>query len=161
MKTNASIFCLFFTLTIFSSCKSSKELSSKDNRIEFTEIKSGLNCNYNSFTTIEIYDSKKLNTVWANLFAKYDRKPPIPTIDFEKNMLIAIALGERNSGSYSLQVESIIENKNNIKVIIDENKPGPSCITPSVMIYPFQLIKISLPKKPITYVKVLKIKDCK
>jgi hypothetical protein len=160
MKTNIFLICLLFNLSIFSSCKNSKELNSKGKTINFTAIKSGENSNYTQFTTIEINNFKELSNVWGNFFAKYDRKPPIPSIDFEKNRLIAVALGERNSGSYSIQVISILETKNNINIVIKENKPGPSCTTSSVMVYPFQLIEIPQPSKPITYTKTVKVNEC-
>jgi hypothetical protein len=160
MKKNIFILSILLPLAIFSSCTSSQNLNEKGNAINFTAIKRGGNSNYTKFTTVEIHNFKELGEVWGNFYAKYDRKPPIPTIDFEKNMLIAVALGERNAGSYSIQVKSILETKTNITIVVEENKPGASCTTASVMVYPFQLIEITQQNKPITYAKTLKVNDC-
>jgi hypothetical protein len=159
MIKNSLILPLFFTAILFS-CKSSKEIKLKVTEINFTEIETGKNSNYTAFTTEEIHSIKELSAVWLNLFAKYDRKPPIPIIDFENKMLIAIALGKRNSGSYSIQVKSILETKNGININASENKPGASCNTSSVMVYPFQLIEIPRTAKKITCTKTVEVNEC-
>ena len=159
MVRNLLILSLCFTAFLFS-CKSSKEIKSKATPIIFTEIKTGKNSNYTEYTTEEIHNTKDLSDVWVNLFAKYDRKPPIPIIDFENKMLIAIALGKRNSGSYSIQVNSILETKNGININVSEKQPGSSCITSSVMVYPFQLIEIARTTKKITFIKTVEVNEC-
>jgi len=159
-KTLMSFLIIAMATTVFSSCKSNKETVVKGSSISFIEIKTGQNSGYSKFTTIEIHNVKELSEVWVNLFAKYDRKPPIPTIDFEKKMLIAVALGERNNGSYSIKIESILETKNGITVITEENKPGNTCNSTSVMVYPFQLIEISKTTNPITFTKIIKTNEC-
>lgn len=159
MIKNSFILSLFFTAILFS-CKSSKEIKLKVSPIVFSEIQTGKNSNYSEFTTKEILNIKELSDVWVNLFAKYDRKPPIPLIDFENKMLIALALGERNSGGYSIQVNSILETKNNININVSENKPGSTCMTSSVMVYPFQLIEIPRTAKRITFTKTVNINEC-
>ena len=153
------ILFLFLTSTLFS-CKSSKENKSKATPIVFSEIQTGKNSSYTKYTTKEIVNIKELSAVWINLFTKYDRKPPVPTIDFDNKMLVVIALGERNTGGYSIQVNSILETKNEIKINVSENKPGPTCLTSSVMVYPFQLIEIPKTAKKITFTKAVDIHEC-
>tara|TARA_B100000809_G_C15063620_1_gene503358 strand:- start:844 stop:1338 length:495 start_codon:yes stop_codon:yes gene_type:complete len=160
MKNNILILHLIFaTITLFS-CKSSKDLKPKESPITFTEIKTGENSNYLAFTTFEIRNFNELTAVWVNLFANYDRKPPIPSFDFENKMLIAVALGERNNGSYSIKIESVLETKNRVIIIAEENKPGSTCNSPTVMVYPFQLIEIPKTDKEITFTKTLKVNEC-
>lgn len=152
---------ILLTLILFAlfSCKSG-EIKSKGTPVAFNEIKTGENSAYSKFTTLEIHSFKELSASWTKLFAKYDRKPPIPTIDYEKNMLLVVALGERSNAGYAIKVKSIMESKNELSVITEETKPGNTCNSAMVMAYPFQLIEIPKTEKPIKFRMTVKINEC-
>ncbi len=154
--TIISILLLFFA---FESCKSTKVVDNRTS-VSFNEIGSGANSNYTEFTTIEIRTFEELSKVWVNFYAKYDRKPPIPNIDFDKSMLLAVALGEKSNGSYSVKIISVLEMKKNIAVTTEENKPGSSCNSTSMMVYPFHLVEIPTTKKPFLFEKSIKVNEC-
>ncbi len=162
MKCKTLIFSLIFLLgtIVLSSCKSGKEATPTGTAIKFSEIKTGTNSSYSEFTTFEIHNFQELAEVWSNFFTKYDRKPPIPKIDFENKMLIAAALGERNSGGYSIKIKSVLETNQTMIVVTEETKPGNTCNSATVMVYPFQLVEISKTGKPITFTKTVKVNEC-
>ena len=160
MKKLILISTLVLNAILQFSCSSTKNVSSPTSTINFTEIKSGENSDYTEFTTVEIRSFKELTAVWVRLFSKYDRKPPLPNIDYENNMLIAVILGERNNGGYSIKTKSILETKRNISITTEEEKPGNTCLTNSVMTYPFQLIEIPKTDKEITFTKTVKVNEC-
>ena len=81
---------LFLILTIFTalfSCKSS-QLESSGTPLRIKELNSGYSSGYTTPSNIEIRNLKELNSVWGQLFIKFDRKSPIPNIDFENKMLV-------------------------------------------------------------------------
>ena len=146
------------TITLLS-CKSS-EPQSKGTSISFTEIKSGNNSGSLVYKTLIINNREELIAAWSIFFVKYDRKPPIPNIDFENKTLIAAFLGERNSGGYSIKIKSILETKKLITIITEENRPGKTCLSSAVMIYPFQLIEMPKTEKEILFSKTVKTNEC-
>ncbi|MGB0887377.1 MAG: protease complex subunit PrcB family protein [Vicingaceae bacterium] len=142
------------------SCNCTKNAKPTTSNLSFTELKSGNASDYNNAETIKINTKEEFKPVWEKCYAKYDRKPALPEIDFNTNMLVVIALGERNSGGYSLQVEKVIESKNTITITATETKPGVNCASASVMVYPFQIILLPKNNKKVVVAKNIKINDC-
>lgn len=160
MKKTILILTLIITAFLQFSCQNSKNVNTTLTPVNYSEIKAGNNSDYNEFTSIKITSTKELTVVWNRFYSKYDRKPPVPNIDFETEMLIAVALGERNSGGFTIHITKVLESDKVIFITAEETKPGNSCASPSVMIYPFQLILVPKSDKEITYTKTVKINEC-
>lgn len=162
MKNNLLVFSLILMLATacFPSCKSSEGTTPKGTPVGFTEIKTGNNSSYSQFETLTINKHEELISAWSNFFMKYDRKPPIPSIDFESKTLIAVALGERNNGGYAIKIKSISETNTSISVVTEEVKPGSTCNSTTSMVYPFQLVEILKTDKSITFTKTVKVNEC-
>ena len=157
---------LILTLCTFFACKSSEQTKTAnppiatEKPIEFNVIKSGTNGIYKSATELKIEESAKLDAVWAELFKNYSRQAPIPIVDFTKNSVIVVTMGEQNSGGHSIKISSVSETDKAIIVNIEESKPGSTCITTSVMTYPFQLIEIPKSDKKFIFNRTKKVIEC-
>lgn len=77
------------------------------------------------------------------------RRPglPVPEVDFDKYMIVAIFLGERNTGGHSAEVSSVSLDKGNLVVNIKEHRPSPGDNTTTAICQPFCFVKISKPDK--------------
>jgi PrcB C-terminal len=158
---------LLLILTILQfSCKTAEKNSNKsivqEKTIAFNVIKEGTNSGFSTFSTIQVHAQKGMDFIWDSIFSNYMKKPPIPIIDFKTNELITVALGERNSGGFSIKVKSVFETKKNIIITIEESKPGKTCMNTSVMTYPYQIIELKkLPvDKKIIYTRLEKVYEC-
>lgn len=97
-----------------------------------------------------------MNEVYSNL----DQMPRIPVVDFTKNSVIAVFIGERPNGGFMVTIDSIIEGSKNITVNVTETTPGPKCMTTQALTRPFSLVKIpKTEKKPVFKTKQI-VKDC-
>ena len=137
-----------------------KETLAKTSPIEFTEIKSGENAKYKKAKNKIITTQEEMDIAWVKMFEKYDRKPPIPMVDFEMNQLLLVTMGEKPSGGYSVKVSSIAKTPKGMLVTIEEFMPGKSCNNTSALVYPFQLIEMAKTTEVLTYVRVSKINEC-
>ena len=155
-----SLFSVLVILVSFCSCKTQEKATTSAKKIEFNVIKNNSNSSYKTAKEIKINSTDELNIVWAELFNKYDRKPPIPIFDFEKSMLIAVTAGEKTNGGFKIKVASIIETSKSTVITIAESKPGEGCMTTSVMSYPFELIELQKIEKDITFKRVSTTYDC-
>mgnify|MGYP002712488633 CR=1 FL=1 len=152
----------FFTL---SSCTTSKEsvnnsTSKQTSTIEFTIVKEGENSGFTEFGKYFIEKAEGMPVIWDSIYKNYLKKDPIPEIDFEKNEVYLVAMGEQNSGGYSIKVESVKETKKEIVVTVVSLKPGKGCMTTSVMTYPYQLFLIPKQSKSVRFNWVDKVIDC-
>ena len=145
-------------------CKKGKtaEVQNKEqtNTIEFIEVKAGEDSNYKKAENLTITTQQEMDLAWGKMFAAYDRKPPIPTVDFETKQLLLATMGEQASGSYSIKVKSIVKTPKGMVVTIEDAKPGKTCNTTSALTYPFQLIEMPKTDQKISYVRVAKVNEC-
>jgi len=129
--------------------------------IPFNVIKEGTNSGFKTFGKWYVAKESALPLVWDSIYANYMKKDPLPKIDFENNEVYVITMGEQTSGGYNIKVESVVETKKEVVVNIIESKPGKTCVTTSVMTYPYQLFTIPKTKKSLRFNWVEKVYECK
>ena len=101
---------------------------------------------------IVITNNKQLKGIYTQI--NLTRKPglPLPSIDFEKEVVIALFLGQRNSGGYSINIDSIHVKKNtSFEVVIKETIPTD--MVSLAITQPFSIYKLDLPNHNITFIK--------
>jgi len=154
---------IFLPLTIALSCGNSKEAikndSSQEMSIKNEEMSKETQQESQEFTIIlqEAYGGleSKGNRVITNIKGLQEaygiinrfRRPglPVPEVDFEKYIVVAIFLGERSSGGYSAEILSISSGKDELVVNIKENRPNPDEIHVTAICQPFCFVKIPKP----------------
>ena len=75
----------------------------------------------------------------------------IPVINFEKESVIALFLGEKNSGGYAITIEQVLDKSNKVYVVYKVVSPGVGDMVTSVMTQPFSIIKIPKTNKEIVF----------
>lgn len=162
-----TLFIYILSLFILNSCSSSKDQIKnestsveQENIIDFVVIKEGDNSGFTEFGKYYIAKQTGMPIIWDSIYKNYMKKDPIPEIDFEKNEVYLVAMGEQNSGGYSIKVESVKETKKEVVINIVSIKPGKECMTTSVMTYPYQLFLIPKPNKSVRFNWVDRVIDC-
>ena len=158
------ILSVLLPLTIALSCGNSKEAlkneSSKEKQVMQEQMSKDPEQDSQEFTVIlqEAYgglesEENRVITNGKGLQEAYAiinrfRRPglPVPEIDFNKYIVVAIFLGERNTGGYSAEVSSISLDKNDLVVHVKENRPDPDKNHVTAICQPFCFIKIPKPE---------------
>lgn len=96
------------------------------------------------FETILNYDD------WNN-FWKLHAGGSVPSIDFQKDMVIVVHLGTRNSGGYWVTVTKIESQTDKLVVYYDE--VIPVCYVTLMVTYPYHIIKLPRDEKQPSFVK--------
>lgn len=97
---------------------------------------------------IIIQSQDKFKGLWEQM----NKNDKLPEIDFEKYTVIAVFMGERSTGGYSIKITNIVENEKNIVVTINESDPDGD-IAADVMTSPFHIVKIMKTNKEIVFNK--------
>lgn len=79
---------------------------------------------------------------WRHHAAIFHPTPPPPPVDFDRASLIAIHLGERRTGGYSLQILAVDERGGELVVSAVEHRPGPGTIVTQALTQPYEIIRI-------------------
>ena len=61
-------------------------------------------------------------------------------IDFFSSTALFVSMGERNSGGYSIEIESIVRLGNHLYVNVTEKSPGSNCVTTQAITQPYHLV---------------------
>ena len=83
------------------------------------------------------------------------RRPglPIPKIDWKNEMVIALFMGQKNSGGYSIIVDKITSlNNDTVEFLLKETKPEGMATT--VICQPFYFCKVQRTDKEVIFKKV-------
>lgn len=78
---------------------------------------------------------------------------PAPVVDFDKQTVVGIFIGQRPSGGYGVTIKDIKKTKSGLQVSIVEHKPNPGDIVITMITYPYALVTIEktvLPLEVIT-----------
>lgn len=156
------------TITTFFACSSTKKVETiatetgTDNMeiINTSVIAESNNGGFVEKMNRIITNIDDLDKAWGKAFVNYERKKPIPVIDFEKQVVLLVAMGEKSNGGYSIKVGSVTNNTKNTVVTVLETIPGESCPTPSVMSYPYQLVLMPKQDSEVIFKTIEKVYDC-
>lgn len=74
---------------------------------------------------------------------------PAPEIDFDKNTLVAIFLGQKPNPGYSVKIESAREYADKVVVRAEESEPAPDAFYIQLIVYPYDAVLIPKTGKPV------------
>jgi hypothetical protein len=80
-------------------------------------------------------------TRWAEFWSELglgDR----PGVDFSKDMVIAVAAGQRPSGGHEIAVKQITQTNGELTIEVVETRPGPNCIATTSLTQPVDVVVI-------------------
>src|SRR5688500_5722691 len=54
-----------------------------------------------------IQDVATWSALWAQIVSTHSPKPPVPAVDFSREMVLFAAMGTRNSGGFVMSIDSV------------------------------------------------------
>jgi hypothetical protein len=87
--------------------------------------------------------------------------PAPPAVDFGEEFVVAVFLGSRLTGGYSVEPVSVVRAGDVIEVTYEERQPGASCIVTQALTSPYLFLAV----KPwsdatVTFTSEVKVVDC-
>jgi len=148
-------FTLLFFLLLF--CPNGTTLDAKEKEFKFETISQGTD------SRIPHHRSEVIRTSmeWTALWQEHKHSDlSLPVVDFQKEGVVVVFLGNKGSAGYSVQIYKIEENERELKIYFEELKPGPTCMVAQVITDPFHMVKIPLSEKEPIFIRREKIQDC-
>lgn len=66
-----------------------------------------------------------------------------PAVDFSRDLIIAVAAGQRSSGGHQIAIERVTQTRGDLQVDVLEISPGPDCVTSSSLTQPVDVVLVS------------------
>lgn len=88
----------------------------------------------------------KVNSASGSHFA-------VPKVDYSKEMLMILCMGQKNSGGYQIAIKNIEENTLSWVVTVQEMEPAPGDMALTMITKPFYVAKLKTTHKKIVFKK--------
>lgn len=103
--------------------------------LEFETVSHQTQSNYQEDGKYVIRDQAALENLWENFSDE-----EMPEVDFENQMMLAVFMGEKPTGGFSVEITEIIETEDSVEVLIKETIPGEDDMVTTALTYPEHIV---------------------
>ena len=97
--------------------------------------------------------SARTDAEWTALWKRHNYDKPVPPVDFSKEMVVAVFMGSRPTGGFSVEITSAAESGGKFVVSYRESAPRPDAMTAQVLTAPYHLAAVAKSALPIAFEK--------
>jgi hypothetical protein len=97
------------------------------------------------WTRTGIGESRRLVIRDANAWAQFWSELAVgdrPAVDFTRDVVVAVAAGQRPTGGYEIAIDRVTESAGELTVEVIERSPGPNCMTTASLTQPVDIVVI-------------------
>jgi hypothetical protein len=87
--------------------------------------------------------------------------PPLPEIDFSREIVIVVALGVRPSGGYGIIVDGAYERDKQLKIVVRSISPGKGCIVTAALTQPVDIVRLPKTVRSVVFREAEVMHECK
>ena len=91
---------------------------------------------------------------WQTLWQQHAPGRPAPTVDFTKNMVVAVFLGSRPSGGYGVEITGVRAEGDATVVLWAERRPAPGQMASQVITAPSFIATVPRRDGPVRFQKM-------
>ena len=112
-------------------------------QVSFQTISKGNRSGVREFLQSVVRNQREWETLWQRHTAAETNPSPPPAVDFNKEIAIAIFLGEKPTGGYAVEI-TLIERKDGALVIdYKELNPAPGGMVTQALTQPFHMVRVA------------------
>jgi len=140
MKANhiLGVVCaLIVGVLLCTACRSSGSKASADDNGSFRTLLHGYQSSLKAGTIRVARNANEWNELWNEHSATMLPRPAPPSVDWEKEMVVCVALGERPTEGYAIKIDNVERDGERLIVEAHEVKPAPDAIVPQVITHPY------------------------
>jgi hypothetical protein len=104
---------------------------------------------------IVVKDPKEWETVWSAMTGNRSPKPETPQIDFGIHMIIAVFMGERSTGGYSVAITDIADLNGKRVVTLKTQNPPPDAVLTQALTSPYHVVLVPKTSLPVGFVDAI------
>jgi hypothetical protein len=117
------------------------------------------------WTNTGISESRRLVIRDANTWARFWSELGVgerPAIDFSRNLVVAVAAGQRSSGGYEIAVRRVSQANGDLTIEVEETTPGPNCMTTSALTQPVDVVALpAVGARSWSFIEHQKVRGCR
>jgi hypothetical protein len=111
---------------------------------------------------IVVRDDVTWRALWSQIYLGSAPVPPLPAIDFSREMIVVVALGSRSTGGYGILLEDAsADAKDGTAIAVRSMSPGPGCGVTLAFTQPVDIARLPLRQGEVRFVERAQVFDCK
>lgn len=85
-----------------------------------------------------------------------------PSVDFNHDVVVAVAAGQRPTGGYEIAVDRVTQSDGQLTVEVVERTPGPNCMTSASLTQPVDVVVVpAADAKSLSFMERKEIRGCR
>jgi hypothetical protein len=130
--------CVLLLVSAFAiACRSSGAHESAQDNGPFRTLLYGYQSGLKPGTIRVVRNAGEWHELWMEHTSSMMPRPDEPTVDWQKEMVVCVALGERPTAGYGVAIDRVERQGNRLIVEAREKKPAPDAIVPQVVTHPY------------------------
>ena len=109
---------------------------------------------------ILVRDENRWSAVWQQIHGHTRPSPPLPDIDFGKEMVIAVAMGRQRSGGYEIRIDRAWQERGVTVIVVRRYEPAAGCILPAAITSPADIARLPSAPDPVEFRLESVTRDC-
>jgi hypothetical protein len=148
---------------LFNGCSNTLKEGKKNtgSQRNFEVIEKGTQSAVKTERQLLITSKEEFAKIWEENFSAVYMPPKIPEIDFSKNMIVAAWLGEKNTGGFDIEIQSVTTENNVLVITFRHIQPGKTCMSSMALEYPFLFaVTEKFPVEKSSFHIIKEIREC-
>ena len=97
---------------------------------------------FNSRSYELVRSEAHLLELWNRVNANVLEVPPVPRIDFQRETVVALFMGQQSTAGYGVSVDSVTEQNNELYLDVRFSAPGAGSMTAQVITSPWVMVRV-------------------
>ena len=98
-----------------------------------------------------IKNRDEFNDFWKGLASPGHFLPPLPEVDFSKEMIVVVGMGFRPSPGFVIMIDGACEVDGQVELFVSKVEDGPCGVVPGVVTAPADIVRIPRSDLPIVF----------
>jgi protease stability complex PrcB-like protein len=91
---------------------------------------------------------------WTALWKQHTSDKPVPPVDFEREMVVAVFMGSRPTAGYSVEVTSAEARNGTVVVTYRELAPSRDAVTAQILTSPYHIVAVATKGGEVSFRKI-------
>jgi hypothetical protein len=110
---------------------------------------------------IVVTDANTWQQVWSSIWRGSSPELPMPQVDFESQIVVVAAMGERLTGGFTILIDSASETAAGMSIRIRSISPGAGCGTTQALTQPVDVARVSRHGGAVTFDERTETRQCR
>jgi len=129
-------------------------------QIEFQTISKGYYSGHKKPAYYVIKNEDEWTEIWNQHQSIFIPQHPPPEVNFSKSIVIAVFMGEFNTGGYGIEIKEILDMNQSVVVKVEKTYPGKGWIVTLAFSQPYHIVETCKMDKEITFDTVERTIEC-